>query len=67
MSISPKSEIDVDALDAFLVRFGGALQFNINDASFRWKVTKRKFGNAKEYLFGLNSLMDDFLENVVKK
>ena len=67
MSISPKSEIDVDALDAFLVRFGGALQFNIKDASFRWKVTKRKFGNAKEYLLGLNSLMDDFLENVVKK
>ncbi len=67
MSISPKSEIDVEALDEFLARFGGALAFSVRDANFRWKVTKRKFGNAREYLNGLNSLMDDFLENVVKK
>ena len=67
MSISPKSEIDVEALDEFLARFGGSLSFSVREANFRWKVTKRKFSNAKEYLNGLNNLMDDFLENVVKK
>ena len=67
MSISPKSEVDIESLDEFLKRYGGAMQFSVKDASFRWKVTKRKFGNSKEYLAGLNTLMDDFYENVVKK
>ena len=35
--------------------------------AFIWTVTKKKFTNAKEYLNGLNALMDVFIERLMVK
>ena len=35
--------------------------------AFIWTVTKKKFTNAKEYLKGLNALMDVFIERLTVK
>ena len=35
--------------------------------AFIWTVTKKKFTNAKEYLKGLNALMDAFIERLMVK
>ena len=37
------------------------------NSAFIWTVTKKKFTNAKEYLKGLNALMDVFIERLMSK
>ena len=51
-----------------LDEYGGAIQMRVDaNPAFIWTVTKKKFTNAKEYLKGLNALMDVFIERLTVK
>ena len=51
-----------------LDEYGGAMQMRVDaNPAFIWTVTKKKFTNAKEYLKGLNALMDVFIERLMVK
>lgn len=59
LKISPKAEIKSEKIPEFVDSFGGAMTFKVNtDPVFTWKVTKKKFSNAKEYLEGLKHMLE---------
>lgn len=66
ISISPKAEIDADKIDEFVQQYRGALIFKIDrEPMFIWRVTRKKYGNAPEYLKGLRQLIDDMYNKLV--
>ena len=68
MTVYPKAELDPDAIKKLLDEYGGAIQMRVDaNPAFIWTVTKKKFTNAKEYLKGLNALMDVFMERLMVK
>ena len=68
MTVYPKAELDPDAIKKLLDEYGGAIQMRVDaNPAFIWTVTKKKFTNAKEYLKGLNMLMDVFIERLTVK
>ena len=68
MTVYPKAELDPDAIKKLLDEYGGAIQMRVDaNPAFIWTVTKKKFTNAKEYLNGLNALMDVFIERLMVK
>ena len=68
MTVYPKAELDPDAIKKLLDEYGGAIQMRVDaNPAFIWTVTKKKFTNAKEYLKGLNALMDVFIERLMSK
>ena len=68
MTVYPKAELDPDAIKKLLDEYGGAIQMRVDaNPAFIWTVTKKKFTNAKEYLKGLNALMDVFIERLTVK
>lgn len=68
MTVYPKAELDPDAIKKLLDEYGGAIQMRVDaNPAFIWTVTKKKFTNAKEYLKGLNALMDAFIERLMVK
>ena len=68
MTVYPKAELDPDAIKKLLDEYGGAIQMRVDaNPAFIWTVTKKKFTNAKEYLKGLNALMDVFVERLMVK
>ena len=68
MTVYPKAELDPDAIKKLLDEYGGAIQMRVDaNPAFIWTVTKKKFTNAKEYLKGLNALMDVFIERLMVK
>lgn len=58
MKIYPKADIDGAAIQDFVDSFGGSLTFvTKSEPAFVWRVTKRKYSNAAEYLAGLKDMM----------
>lgn len=68
MTVYPKAELNPDALKKMIDDYGGALQMRMDaNPALIWTVTKKKFTNAREYLKGLNALMDVSLEKLPVK
>ena len=61
MTVYPKADINSDAIQTFVDSFGGAMKFMATSEApkFIWRVTKKKYGNAREYLDGLVNLMEN--------
>lgn len=58
MKIYPKAEIDGTAIPDFVDCFGGAMKLVTSpDPAFAWRVTKKKYSNAAEYLAGLKDML----------
>lgn len=58
MKLYPKADIDGLAIQDFVDSFGGSLTFvTKNEPAFVWRVTKKKYSNAAEYLAGLKDMM----------
>lgn len=54
-----KADINSEAIPGFIDSFGGAVRLvKGTEPLFVWRVTKKKYSNAKEYLAGLNDMMD---------
>lgn len=65
MTVYPKADIHVDAIQPLIDSFGGALKLTVhNSPEFVWRVTKRKYANAGEYLEGLLDMVD-IMENTL--
>lgn len=59
LTVSPKAAINPEAIPDFLDSFGGAMSFQAGQTpAFVWRVVKKKYSNAGEYLGGLKDLMD---------
>lgn len=68
MKMYPKAEIDADAIPSFVERYGGAVKLITNpDPSFVWRVTKKKYSNAQEYLQGLYDMIQVMSAQLTKK
>lgn len=60
MKMYAKADIKADLIEAFVNSYGGAVKLvTTPEPKFIWKVTKKKFGNAPEYLAGLKNLLND--------
>lgn len=60
MKMYAKADIKADLIEAFVNSYGGAVKLvTTPEPKFIWKVTKKKFGNALEYLAGLKNLLND--------
>ena len=60
MKIYPKADIQGDKIENFVAGYGGAVRFiSSPEPKFVWRVTKKKFSNAQEYLAGLKALVKD--------
>ena len=58
MKMYAKADIKADLIEAFVNSYGVKL-VTTPEPKFIWKVTKKKFGNAPEYLAGLKNLLND--------
>lgn len=66
MKIYAKADIKGEKIEDFVAGYGGAVCFvSSPEPRFVWRVTKKKFSNAQEYLQGLKNLIKDMqqLEN----
>lgn len=55
----PKADINPDAIPDFVDSFGGALRLVTNpEPVFVWRVTKKKYSSAAEYLGGLKDMLE---------
>lgn len=62
----PKAEIDASAIPDFVDCFGGALRLTTGaEPSFVWRVTRKKYSHAAEYLEGLKDLLGLMQEQLV--
>ena len=60
MKIYPNADIQGDKIENFVAGYGGAVRFiSSPEPKFVWRVTKKKFSNAQEYLAGLKALVKD--------
>lgn len=65
MKMYPKAEINADAIPAFVDSYGGAVRLVTNpDPSFIWRVTKKKYSNAAEYLLGLQGMIQTMTDRL---
>lgn len=63
----PKADIDAAAIPDFVECFGGALRLITSpEPSFVWRVTKKKYSNAAEYLNGLKDMLEIMKAQLVK-
>ncbi len=59
MTISPKADINPDAIPDFLETFGGAITFKTDKSpTFVWRVIRKKYSNNYEYLNGLKDVIN---------
>lgn len=67
MKMYAKAEIQADLIEAFVNSYGGAVKLVTSpEPKFIWKVTKKKFGNASEYLAGLKNLLNDMKKQLTE-
>lgn len=58
MKVYPKAEINTEAIPDFIDSFGGAMKFvSGSQPQFIWRVTKKKYNNAGEYLTGIKEML----------
>ena len=58
MKVYPKAEINTEAIPDFIDSFGGAMKLvSGSQPQFIWRVTKKKYNNAGEYLTGINEML----------
>lgn len=58
MKVYPKAEINTEAIPDFIDRFGGAMKLvSGSQPQFIWRVTKKKYNNAGEYLTGIKEML----------
>ena len=59
LTISPKADINPDAIPDFLETFGGAITFKTDKSpTFVWRVIRKKYSNNYEYLHGLKDVIN---------
>ena len=58
MKVYPKAEINTEAIQDFIDSFGGAMKLvSGSQPQFIWRVTKKKYNNAGEYLTGIKEML----------
>lgn len=58
MKVYPKAEINTEAISDFIDSFGGAMKLvSGSQPQFIWRVTKKKYNNAGEYLTGIKEML----------
>lgn len=58
MKVYPKAEINTEAISDFIDSFGGAMKLvSGSQPQFIWRVTKKKYNNAGEYLTGIKEII----------
>ena len=58
MKVYPKAEINTEAIPDFIDSFGGAMMLvSGSQPQFIWRVTKKKYNNAGEYLTGIKEML----------
>ena len=58
MKVYPKAEINTEAFPDFIDSFGGAMKLvSGSQPQFIWRVTKKKYNNAGEYLTGIKEML----------
>ena len=58
MKVYPKAEINTEASPDFIDSFGGAMKLvSGSQPQFIWRVTKKKYNNAGEYLTGIKEML----------
>lgn len=58
MKVYPKAEINTEAIPDFIDSFGGAMKLvSGTQPQFIWRVTKKKYNNAGEYLTGIKEML----------
>lgn len=58
MKVYPKAEINTEAIPDFIDSFGGATKLvSGSQPQFIWRVTKKKYNNAGEYLTGIKEML----------
>lgn len=58
MKVYPKAEINTEAIPNFIDSFGGAMKLvSGSQPQFIWRVTKKKYNNAGEYLTGIKEML----------
>lgn len=58
MKVYPKAEINTEAILDFIDSFGGAMKLvSGSQPQFIWRVTKKKYNNAGEYLTGIKEML----------
>lgn len=58
MKVYPKVEINTEAIPDFIDSFGGAMKLvSGSQPQFIWRVTKKKYNNAGEYLTGIKEML----------
>lgn len=63
MKVYPKAEINTEAIPDFIDSFGGAMKLvSGSQPQFIWRVTKKKYNNAGEYLTGIKEMLK-FMQN----
>ena len=58
MKVYPKAEINTEAIPDFIDSFGGSMKLvSGSQPQFIWRVTKKKYNNAGEYLTGIKEML----------
>ena len=58
MKVYPKAEINTEAIPDFIDSIGGAMKLvSGSQPQFIWRVTKKKYNNAGEYLTGIKEML----------
>lgn len=58
MKVYPKAEINTEAIPDFIDSFGGAMKLvSGSQPQFIWRVTKKKYNNAGEYLTDIKEML----------
>lgn len=58
IKVYPKAEINTEAIPDFIDSFGGAMKLvSGSQPQFIWRVTKKKYNNAGEYLTGIKEML----------
>lgn len=58
MKVYPKAEINTEVIPDFIDSFGGAMKLvSGSQPQFIWRVTKKKYNNAGEYLTGIKEML----------
>lgn len=58
MKVYTKAEINTEAIPDFIDSFGGAMKLvSGSQPQFIWRVTKKKYNNAGEYLTGIKEML----------
>lgn len=66
MKMYAKADIKAELIAGFIDSYGGAVRFiSSPEPKFVWRVTKKKFSNASEYLSGLKNLVEDMHRQLV--